>query len=230
MVETYFALARAADGFTRYEDDGIIGCLSETVHPAANFSVVVRPNANSVGRLASRMGHSAYVLPTDQTASVVEMMNKAGYFTGHTLNLMFSRNPERGIDLDLESVTSTLSRYEHMLFLARQFFTTSNPSFCEGIAALAAEARSCELIRLSGKGGAIGGAMTVQVGSMMGLYNIAVAPDFRHKGLGSDLVRSLVGIAASRGLMATLQCSDSLVPWYERLGFRRYASVVMMRK
>lgn len=229
MVETYFALARPAEGSRRFEDEGIIGCHSVSTHPAANFSVVARPNIHSVTRLFQREPHTVYVLPTDQTHSVVEMMRKAGFTVGVSLNLMFQRNPEGGVNLDLKTVTGVSERYDLTLFLARQFFSTANEAFCQGIATLTAQARQCELLVLPGRSGPAAGAMLSQTADTLGLYNISVAPENRHKGLGGDLVRSLVAIAASRRCTATLQCHDSLVPWYERLGFRKYGEIVMMR-
>ena len=229
MVETYLSLARSAEGARHFEDDGIVGVQATSNHPAANFSIVARPNIHSVTRLFQTSPHSAYVLPTDQSHSVVEMMKKAGFQQGSTLNLMFMRNPIGGINLDLETVKGFSARYDHTMFLAKQFFSAANASFCEGIATLTAAAETCELLALGGKTGTIAGAMLVQTSNTLGLYNISVAPENRHAGLGSDLVRSLVAIAASRNCTATLQCNDSLVPWYERLGFRKYAEVVMMR-
>ena len=229
MVETYFALARSAQDSCRFEDDGIIGCRSASTHPAANFSVVARPNIHSVSRLMKMGSHTVYVLPTDQSPSIIEMMRKVGFNPGVSLNLMFQRNPEGGVDLDLQTVNGVSARYDHTLFLARQFFSSANSDFCAGIASLTSAAKQCELLLLPGRSGPSAGAMISQVGETLGLYNISVAPEARGKGLGSELVRSLVGIAASRKCTATLQCHDSLVPWYERLGFRKYAEVVMMR-
>lgn len=230
MVETYFALARSATGYCRFEDDGVLGCRSESSHPAANFSVVVRPNVPAITRLAQQGPQTVYVIPTDQTGSVVEMMRAAGFTTGSSLSLMFVRNPEGGVDLDLETVSGFSDRYDHTMFLASQFFATAGGSFREEISSMTAFAERCELLRLNGKLGTVAGAMMCQSGTNLGLYNITVTPDSRHNGLGSDLVRSLVGIAGSRKCTATLQCHDSLVPWYERLGFRKYGEVVMMRK
>lgn len=230
MVDTYFALAKSAAGSRRFEDDGVIGCRAESDHPAANFSVVVRPNVPAITRLAQMGSQTTYVIPTDQTGSVVEMMRGAGFSTGSSLSLMFLRNPDGGVNLDLETVDGFSARYDHTMFLASQFFSAAGNSFCEGISTMTAYAERCELLRLSGKTGTVAGAMVCQSGSVLGLYNITVAPESRHNGMGSELVRSLVGIAASRKCTATLQCHDSLVPWYERLGFRKYGEVVMMRK
>jgi ribosomal protein S18 acetylase RimI-like enzyme len=230
MVETYFALAKSAQGACRFEDEGIIGCRSESDHPAANFSIIARPNLPAITRLASSASGTSYVVPTDQTGSVLEMMRGAGFVAGPALSLMFLRNPSGGVDLDLETVTGFSARYEHTMFLANQFFSTAGDSFCEGISSMTALADQCELLRLPGRVGPSAGAMLCQTGAVLGLYNISVAPEIRGKGLGANLVRSLVGIAASRKCTATLQCNDSLVPWYERLGFRKYGEVVMMRK
>ena len=229
MVETYFALAKSASGFCRFEDEGIIGCRSMSSHPAANFSVVARPNLPAITRLSQMGSHTAYVVPTDQSGSVVEMMRGAGFSTGNSLSLMFQRNPGGGVDLDLETVTGFSARYDHTKFLASQFFSTASSSFCDGISTMTALAEKCELIRLTGKNGVTAGAMLFQTGAILGLYNITVAPESRSQGLGGNLVRSLVGVAASRRCTATLQCNESLVPWYERLGFRKYGAVVMMR-
>ncbi|MBS1727974.1 MAG: GNAT family N-acetyltransferase [Armatimonadetes bacterium] len=230
MVETYFALARPADGLTRFEDDGVIGCRSTQKHPASNFSVVARPNIHSLTRLVQMDSHTVYVLPTDQTYAVIEMMKKVGFTPGRSLSLMFVRNPLGGIDLDLTTVTGISARYDHTMFLAKQFFSAANMAFCEGIATLTSRAPECELICLGRLEAPTAGAMISQTNGTLGLYNISVTPEQRHRGLGGELVRALVGIAASRRCTATLQCHDSLVPWYERLGFRKYAEVVMMRR
>ena len=230
MVETYFALARTAVGACRFEDEGIIGCRSKSDHPAANFSIIARPNLPAITRLAQMNSHTSYVIPTDQTGSVLEMMRGAGFSTGNSLSLMFSRNPSGGVDLDLETVKGYSSRYDHTMFLASQFFSTSSNGFCEGISMLTASADGCELLRLPGRIGPSAGAMVFQTGAILGLYNITVAPESRGDGLGANLVRSLIGIAASRKCTATLQCNESLVPWYERLGFRKYGEVIMMRR
>ncbi len=230
MAETYFALARSAAGSCRFEDEGIIGCRSELDHPAANFAIVARPTLGSIVGLFQNGPRTAYVMPTDQSGSVIQMMRGSGFKEGSPLSLLFMRRPEGGVDLDLETVTGFSDRYDHTMFLARQFFSSSGGSFCNDISTMTAHAERCELLRLSGKLGSIAGAMVVQTGNSLGLYNITVSPENRHSGLGSELVRSLVGIAASRGCTATLQCNDSLVPWYERLGFRKYGEIVMMRR
>jgi ribosomal protein S18 acetylase RimI-like enzyme len=169
-------------------------------------------------------------MPTDQTGSVLGMMKSAGFSPGSTLSLMFLRNPSGSVDLDLETVQGFSNRYEHTMFLADQFFTNAGDSFCEGISMMTANASRCELLRLPGRFGPAGGAMIFQTGAVLGLYNISVSPEARGKGLGANMVRSLIGIAALRKCTATLQCNESLVPWYERLGFRKYGEVVMMRK
>jgi ribosomal protein S18 acetylase RimI-like enzyme len=230
MVETYFALARTARGACRFEDEGIIGSRAEVDHPAANFSIVARPNLPAISRLAAMNSHTAYVIPTDQTGSVLEMMRGAGFSVGSSLSLMFMRNPSGGIDLDLETVSGFSARYDHTMFLATQFFAADGGSFCEGISTMTALAGKCELLKLSDRLGPSGGAMLCQTGAILGLYNISVAPESRGKGLGANLVRSLIGVAASRKCTVTLQCNESLVPWYERLGFRKYGEVVMMRR
>lgn len=229
MVETYLSLGKSAPGFCRFEDEGIIGCRSESDHPAANFSIVARPNLPAITRLSMLDSHTSYVIPTDQTGSVLEMMKSAGFSQGNTLSLMFVRRPIGGVDLDLETVNGISARYDHTMFLASQFFSAGD-AFCDGISRMTAQSEKCELLRLAGRNGPMAGAMIFQTGAVLGLYNISVSPESRGGGVGANLVRSLIGVAASRKCTATLQCNESLVPWYERLGFRKYGEVVMMRR
>jgi ribosomal protein S18 acetylase RimI-like enzyme len=229
MVETYFALAKSAPGACRFEDDGIIGCRSELNHPAANLSIVARPNLPAINRLAKMASHTSYVIPTDQIGSVIQMMTAAGFSARSSMSLLFMRDPVGGVNLDVETVSGFSARYDHTMFLANQFFATASANFCEGISSMTALADHCELLKLPGKIGTAAGAMLFQTDSTLGFYNIAVAPERRGNGLGAELVRSMIGIAASRKCTATLQCNDSLVPWYERLGFRKYGEIVMMR-
>lgn len=53
------------------------------------------------------------------------------------------------------------------------------------------------------------------------LLTVAVAPDFRRRGIGHSLVRAIVQQARGQRLAAVLLMSEAhLLPFYERLGFR----------
>jgi glucosamine-phosphate N-acetyltransferase len=55
------------------------------------------------------------------------------------------------------------------------------------------------------------------------IEDVAVHPDFKEQGIGSLLVRHAVEQARAQGCYKViLSCFESLVPFYERLGFRRH--------
>lgn len=57
------------------------------------------------------------------------------------------------------------------------------------------------------------------------LEDLAVRKDFQGEGVGREIVRHLLDVAAGRGCYKTvLHCTDDLVSFYERNGFRRSAN------
>jgi ribosomal protein S18 acetylase RimI-like enzyme len=228
LTETYIALAYNATGFRTYEDEGIVGCLSDLQHPAANFVMIARPTPRSIQKLKqlSQERHlMAYLYPTPEVTSIVESLQRLGFEVSNRLNLMFYRGETTKKEIALETVSGFSERYDWALFLAKQFFSHVDEKFSQDIAGLTASAR-CDLLR-SFAGDC--GAMVKQTSDTLGLYNIAVSGEKRNRGMGADLVRTLVAEAQERNLHSVLQCNDSLVEWYERLGFRRYDEITMMR-
>ena len=61
-------------------------------------------------------------------------------------------------------------------------------------------------------------------GGLVGhIEDVAVAPAYQHRGVGSALVGHAVAEARRSGCYKViLDCSDELAPFYERLGFRPY--------
>lgn len=58
-------------------------------------------------------------------------------------------------------------------------------------------------------------------GEAVGIFNVAVAEEHRHQGLGAELTAAVVADgAAAGGAWAYLQASDDGLPVYERMGFR----------
>jgi glucosamine-phosphate N-acetyltransferase len=55
------------------------------------------------------------------------------------------------------------------------------------------------------------------------IEDVAVHPDFKKQGIGAALVRHAIAQARALGCYkAILDCSDSLVPFYEQMGFHRH--------
>ena len=79
-------------------------------------------------------------------------------------------------------------------------------------------------------GGRVVGAATLliehkfinQAGRAGHIEDVAVAADRQGRGIGGALIRYLLARAAEAGCYKTiLDCADDVVPFYERLGFRR---------
>ncbi len=79
-------------------------------------------------------------------------------------------------------------------------------------------------------GGRVVGAATLliehkfinQAGRAGHIEDVAVAADRQGTGIGGALIRYLLARAAEAGCYKTiLDCADDVVPFYERLGFRR---------
>lgn len=233
MTETYFNIAKTAPGKTKYCDDGIYGWFSEIAHPATNVAVIARANPSSLHALRRQKDvhgpFTSYILPTNDDSAVLEMATRAGFSLSGRLNLMFLKPRLQKSAPELEFLSDASDRFDLTFFLARQFFLEMDEEFNTIIAGLTAKATKCELIRYRRGANLEAGAMISQIQDTLGFYNIAVSPERRHRGIGGTILSHLIGVAGARDCYATLQCNDSLVEWYERLGFRRYASVTMIR-
>jgi ribosomal protein S18 acetylase RimI-like enzyme len=233
MTETYFSIAQSAPGSTRYIADGIMGWFSEINHPATNVAVIARPTPKSLLELRTQKDihgpFTSYVLPTNDDSAVLEMATRAGFTTAGRIHLMFLKpRPQRSAP-ELDFLTDSNDRFDLTYFLARQFFFEMDDSFSTMIAGLTAKSSRCELIQFRRGVVLEAGAMVSQVGDTLGFYNIAVSPERRHRGVGGTVLSHLIGLAGARECYAVLQCGDTLVEWYERLGFRRYGTVTMVR-
>ena len=81
--------------------------------------------------------------------------------------------------------------------------------------------------------GRIAGAATLliehkfinQGGAAGHIEDVAVAPAQQGRGIGRALIRYLLGRAEAAGCYKTiLDCADEVIPFYERLGFRRHTN------
>jgi ribosomal protein S18 acetylase RimI-like enzyme len=231
MTETYFAIGRGADNSSPFSEDGILGCFSTVRHPAANFAFISAPTAASIQKLKDHTKNSGaffcYVLPGSHQELAVEMMSFANFTATSELALMFQRKSDLEFyESELEFIDDPIKRFEHTMFLARQFFSNTDLDFLTEISRLTAKSPRCELIQMNSS---FCGCMAMESSDCLGLYNVAVSSDKRYRGYGSELIRQCQNLAHQRELNITLQCALNLVPWYERLGLRRYANVVLMR-
>ncbi len=59
------------------------------------------------------------------------------------------------------------------------------------------------------------------------IEDVVVAKEFQGKGIGQKVVRGLLEYAQKQGCYKTiLDCSDDLIPFYEKLGFKKYSNAM----
>lgn len=230
LTQTYFHIAQSAPGYQSFEQNGILGCTSESDHPVCNFGFVARPNFESVLTLTQlsqlKVGFTTYLLPTDQEDSALELLSRHGFQKTTELNLMFFRGNSEVENStsrpEVESAADFSSRLELMHFLVGQFFRQSSSDFQHYISSLTAQSNwSLQGVKVQNQW--LAGYMLTQSSGIFGFYNLAVHVKLRGQGLGVSLVHHAIEQAGDTPLV--LQCSDQLVAWYERIGFRKYGKV-----
>lgn len=55
------------------------------------------------------------------------------------------------------------------------------------------------------------------------LCGLGVAPDYRNKGIGTEISKRLVDYCKSCNLHTQFFCTDKMVPYYENMGFEVFA-------
>jgi len=59
------------------------------------------------------------------------------------------------------------------------------------------------------------------------IEDVVVSKEFQGKGIGQKVVRALLEYAQKQGCYKTiLDCSDDLIPFYEKLGFKKYSNAM----
>ena len=57
------------------------------------------------------------------------------------------------------------------------------------------------------------------------IEDVAVAKEFQGKGIGQKIVKAMLDYAQKQGCYKTiLDCADDLIPFYERIGFKKYSN------
>lgn len=57
------------------------------------------------------------------------------------------------------------------------------------------------------------------------IEDVVIAKEFQGKGIGQKIVKAVLEYAQKKGCYKTiLDCTDELIPFYERIGFKRYSN------
>ena len=127
--------------------------------------------------------------------------------------------------LELAEAQGPHERRKIAEFMMDQFFHRQPTSFRRGITEATATASCLKLFRAQWNNKAAGAVMISEHATMLGIYNLCVAPPFRRRGWGAAIVKSVVAKAQAQGYGVTLQCEPGLVAWYGSLGFQEVGSV-----
>ncbi|MCB0825572.1 MAG: GNAT family N-acetyltransferase [Armatimonadetes bacterium] len=227
VIETYLELARAVpQSEIEWRSDYVVvrGPSSLSFcNFAARFeaSHPVHGLAEEIADLSHHWpGFWIFVTDGDRPTDLSERLIQAGFMVRQTLSQMIWE-PD-GVEYEEfgQVMEGLVPRREMARFMADQFFVRTPQSIRAEIAE--ATARSTHrLISVRDEIGAfLGGVMMSRTPNSVGLYNLCVSPQFRHKGMGSSLVREVQTQATALGVPVVLQCHGPLIEWYETLGFR----------
>lgn len=234
LIATYFELGLATSSGETWIDSGFRACLGDLDHPICNFAAELRLDPWSVRRLrdlaASRGAFNVYVLPGDQPDHLTELLVRAGFKQQYELAQMIAK-PSALVLTDCSpalvphEVIDLRARFKVARFMADQFFPRQAELFKKRVATVTAQASRLRLYEMQSSGTMVGGVMLSAADGVLGIYNLCVAAAHRGNGFGADLVRWAQAQASQLEGVATLQCDERMVAWYEHLGFQSVGKI-----
>ncbi|MEA2552328.1 MAG: hypothetical protein QOJ65_504 [Fimbriimonadaceae bacterium] len=227
LAHTYLELGRATGGAEVWQEVGFQACKGPMEHPICNFAVDLKVDPGVAARLREialeRRCFSVYgIFPdSDEEEHVLE---SHGFALSHKLQLMVCDEAAAEATPIVEAVTP-LEKRKLATFMVDQFFHRQPTGFRRKITEATASSESLRLFRADWSGKTAGAVMVSEHAGVLGIYNLCVAPQFRSRGWGSAIVRSVIEIARAKGCGVTLQCAPVLASWYGSLGFKEVGSV-----
>ena len=103
--------------------------------------------------------------------------------------------------------------------MSNQFFGRRSPQFRRRLVDATANATELDLHGVRSNGQLLAALMLVEDPKILGLFNLCVKPLEQGRGIGSGVVAEAQRIAYESQRALALQCDESLVAWYEKLGF-----------
>lgn len=232
-LETYLGLARAVPEATTQLVDQCLYVTGPRELSFCNFAAGFDWTEFPERRLAwlvetgqKNSGFWVFCMDGDEPARLDSQLQARGFMMRQNLVQMIfegSAHPKRS-DMVVLEATVDGARDALCLFAARTFFTRTAERSQRRIAE--ATARSGH--RLWGvwdEHGPVAAMMTSESFSAVGIYNLCVRTDQRHRGTGSAMVAHALSLAESANKPVVLQCDPNLSDWYAVQGFRAFGSV-----
>lgn len=237
VITTYTGLALTMDGTSLEDMGGCLLCQGPFDLSFCNFAIgfdlssdedEAAETINSLGLAADdNPGINLFHITGDQPDSLKGLLTDGGFEKRHELaSLAWSGSDET--PTAIRQAMTLADRAAVGTFMTNMFFGRGSRMMREKIA-FATSAAPHQLWHLGPVSDPIGAVMLVWLKDSLGIYNLCVSEKHRHKGIGREIVDQCKAIAASRGLIAVLQCELGLAHWYETAGFERIGSVESWR-
>jgi GNAT superfamily N-acetyltransferase len=230
LTQTYFALGLAIAGSTRRDEEGFSCCLGRLPHPICNFAARLDLDPWSVRRLrdaaAASPSFQVYHSPGDSPDKPESIMRRAGFQVSFRLVQMISEPREVSKTIELGAALEVDERMRLSAFMIDQFFSRQHTSFRRVVSQATADA-NLELYGYYESEEIAGAMMVCATEDCLGVYNLCVRSAKRSRGIGSKMVQWALAQGFEAGKQLTLQCDETLAPWYEALGFERVGVVTV---
>jgi hypothetical protein len=222
LIETYVALASSISPTIIQWEGNVCSAISEITHPVCNFGIAFdlrREQVDALSHLSiQRQNFAVYAL--DQMT--VESLEWGDFRQSHYLVQMEAPPGFGGSTLRLMEAFAPGIRSSVAQFMIEQFFPRQTAEFRFTLAQATAKQKALRLMYLPIEGTVAAAVMLHRTRGTTGLYNLCVATEYRHEGLGAQLVQ---WCRSQSDEPIVLQCNPNFVSWYQGLEFEQTGTV-----
>ena len=221
-----------AIGAKRVPSDSFTAFTHPSGHSIGNCAWRVRMEPQTLARLAAlaatQDGFHLYD-PVESTPDGLEaetrqeILRRAGFQRQFSLVRFLSPEGFDAMPVQLVEVDTPADRRKVANFMTEQFFGRAKTEFREVVTRATSGAGRLRLAITGSMPDIRGAVMVCDLPEAFGIYNLAVRPDCRRRGVGRGILQTLWHTARAtpgdrRPLV--LQSDPSLAVWYRALGFR----------
>ena len=193
-----------------------------------NFAGDVRPGLDAlVAEARSKRAFNIFAMAGDKPSDLRQELEARGLVVRQRLVTMHCAGTDAPDAIPTVQAVQGSARHEVAAFMVHQFFHHASEAV-QGTLAEATADSDLELHYLEDRSGIVAAYMLAPGRTGIGLYNLCVRSDRRGEGVGASLAQQVAGQLAAQGMRTYLQCEESLVSWYEPLGFKPFGEVVAL--
>lgn len=193
-----------------------------------NFDDDAGPGLDAlVAEARSKRAFNIFAMTGDRPTDLRQELEARGLAVRQWLVTMHCAGTESVTAIPTVQAVQASVRREVADFMVRQFFHQASEAV-QGTLAQATAGSDLELRYIEDRSGIAAAYMLAPGRTGFGLYNLCVRSDRRGQGLGASLAQQVAGQLAAKGMRTYLQCEESLVSWYEPLGFKPLGEVVAL--